>query len=63
MILINDDYIWEINDSIVRKLIPLEDIPPKGTLSLKQKCVLNQILDKFKRKPEVPALLKPRKGL
>ena len=63
MILINDDYILEINDSIVSKLIPLEDIPPKGKLSVKQKCVLNQILDKFKRKPEVPALLKPKKGL
>ncbi len=61
MILIDDDHVWELNDAIVHKLLTLDDVSPKGKLSVKQKCVLNQILDKFKRKPEVPALLKPKK--
>ena len=58
MILIDDDHIWEIDDALIHKLVPLHSISSKGTLTVKHKCMLNQILDKFKRKPEVPALLK-----
>ena len=62
MILIDEDHVWEISDPKVDQALELSSASAKGRLTTKQKCVLSQILDKFRNKPEVPALLKPKKG-
>ena len=48
MILIDEDHVWEISDPKVYQALGLSSASAKGRLTTKQKCVLNQILDKFR---------------